>query len=156
MEMLPYLGIAAGICGTDLLIKETINMQVEENQKIYTCDGKVIVTKYYNPGAALGFLKDYPFALKGVTLFGIGSIVGALAALSGRKGYTLPKLGLAMMLGGAGSNAYERFFNGKVTDYIRFNFGNKNFQRVVYNVGDFAIFAGGFLVCISEIANKEK
>ena len=156
MVMLSYLGIAAGICGLDLLIKETVNTQIKENEKIYTCENKVIVTKYHNPGAALGALKENPCVLKGVTLFGLGSLVGGLSALSERKGFGLQKLGLSMMLGGAVSNAYERFRYGKVTDYIRFNFGNEKFRTIVYNMGDFAIFVGGFFVCIGEIICKEK
>ena len=76
--------------------------------------------------------------------------------MSEKKNCGLQKLGLSMMLGGAASNAYERFRYEKVTDYIQFNFGNKKFRKVVYNIGDFAIFAGGLLVCVGEIANKEK
>ena len=153
--MMGYLGIAASICGTDLIVKETIQKRVNQHQKIYTCGDKVIITKYMNPGAALGAFKDRPLLLKGITAFGLGSLMGALAACDGMKGHFLQKLGLSMMLGGAASNAKERFCDGEVTDYIQFNFGKSKFRQIVYNIGDFAIFAGGFLVCIGEIAHKK-
>lgn len=153
--MMEYFGIAAGICGADLLVKETIRDRVNEHQKIFTCRDKVIITKYMNPGAALGAFKDCPLLLKWITAFCLGSLTGALAACDGMKGYILQKLGLSMMLGGAVSNAWERFKNGEVTDYIQFNFGKSKFCQIVYNIGDFAIFAGGFLVCIGEIVRKK-
>ena len=154
--MLPYLGVASGICAADLLVKETVKEQIKEHEKKYVCENKLILTKYFNPGAALGTLRDYPLALKCVTMFGMGTLTGALAALAERKNCGLQKLGLSMMLGGAASNAYERFRYEKVTDYIQLNFGNEKFRKVVYNIGDFAIFAGGFLVCVGEIMHKGK
>lgn len=153
--MMGYIGIAAGICGTDLMVKDTVQTQVKEHQKIYACKDKIIITKYMNPGAALGIFKEYPQLLKGITLFSIGCLTGALAVYDGMKEQSLQKLGLSMMLGGAVSNAWERFKNGKVTDYIQFNFTKSKIGQIVYNIGDFAIFIGSFMLCIGEILRKK-
>ena len=67
--MIGYLGLSALICGSDLAIKETVKENVEENSKTYIFNERLILTKFYNPGAALGALKDQPFVLKGFTLF---------------------------------------------------------------------------------------
>ena len=153
--MIGYLGLSALICGSDLAIKETVKEKVEENSKTYVFNERLILTKFYNPGAALGALKDYPFVLKGFTLFGIGSLVGALTAISDMKNRGLQKLGLSMMIGGAVSNGYERFRFGKVTDYVQLNVKNPKYRRVVYNIGDFAIFAGSIGVILGELFCKE-
>ena len=56
--MIGYLGLSALICGSDLAIKETVKEKVEENSKTYVFNERLILTKFYNPGAALGALKD--------------------------------------------------------------------------------------------------
>lgn len=152
--MLGYLGIASVICGSDLMIKETVKDKVRENSRKYALNDKIIVTKFYNRGAALGTLSDKPELLNTVTLLGVGGIFGALTYASGEKGHFLKKLSLSMMLGGASSNAYERLRYGKVTDYIRFNVGNKKMRSVVYNIGDFAIFAGSAMLMAGELMNE--
>ena len=154
--MLEYMGLALAVCGADLIVKETVKESVDTNQKIYTCNNKVIITKFYNPGAMLGAFGEHPGFIKGVTVFGLGALVGALAAISGHKGERLQKFGLSLMIGGASSNAFERFRYGMVTDYIQFNFKNKKFRRVIYNVGDFAIFGGSFLLCLGELLHRDK
>ena len=95
-------------------------------------------------------MADNPELLKGMTIFGVGSLAGAWMMVAGKRGHSLQKLGLSMMLGGAGSNAYERLKYGKVTDYIRFNVGTEKFRNVIYNVGDLAVFAGTLLLLLGE------
>lgn len=149
--MVKYLGLAAAICGSDLAIKATVKEKVAEDSRRDIVEDKVILTKFYNKGAALGTMADHPELLKAITVFGVGSLAGGLAAMCGLKGHTLQKLGLSVMLGGASSNAYERLKYGKVTDYIRLNMGSEKCRRVVYNVGDFAIFAGSAMLLLGEI-----
>ena len=154
--MIGYLGMSALISGSDLLIKETVKENVEENSKTYVFNERLILTKFYNPGAALGTLGDRPGFLKGLTLFGIGTLIGALAVFSDLKGCRLQKIGLSMMIGGALSNGYERFRYGKVTDYIQFNVKNSKYRRIVYNMGDFSIFVGSFCLILGELFRRDK
>lgn len=154
--MIGYLGFSALICGSDLAVKETVREKVAENSKTYVCNERLILTKFYNPGAALGTLGEKQSLLKGLTIFGIGSLIGALAAISDLKGRGLQKFGLSMMLGGAVSNGYERFRFGKVTDYIQLNVKNPKYRRIVYNLGDFAIFAGSACLILGELFRTEK
>ena len=79
----------------------------------------------------------------------IGMILGLLLAATGRKGNILLKLGLSLLLGGAVSNAFERFTYGKVTDYFRISIGSKKLERIIFNIGDFCIFAGCILAAIA-------
>lgn len=151
-----WFGLAAGICGEDLLFKNYVEKHIRENSEKKLFKDKVVLTKVYNKGAMLGWLKDEPEILRCATLLGVGSLAGALLAVSGRKGYIFQKLGLSMVLGGACSNAYERFSSGRVTDYIRFEAGPEKFRRVVFNKGDFAVFAGSLLLVIGEWADEVK
>lgn len=154
--MMKYLGIAAAICGSDLAVKATVKEKVAENSRKDMIKDKVILTKFYNHGAALGIMAERPALLRGITVFSVGGLAGALAATAGLKGHCLQKLGLSMMLGGAVSNAYERLKYGKVTDYIRLNAGSERCRRIVYNLGDFAIFAGTACLAAGEILSQDK
>lgn len=150
------LGFAAAICGGDLIIKDYVKENVAEHSRKNLAGNKVILTKYFNKGAMLGAMADRPELLKGMTIFGVGSLAGALMMVAGKRGHSLQKLGLSMMLGGAGSNAYERLKYGKVTDYIRFNVGTEKFRNVIYNAGDFAVFAGTLFLLFGEGLTSER
>lgn len=150
------LGLAAAICGGDLIIKDYVKENVAEHSRKNLVGNKVILTKYFNRGAMLGILEDNPELLKSMTVFGVGSLAGALVMISGKRRYGLQRLGLSMMLGGAGSNACERLKYGKVTDYIRLNVGTEKFRNVIYNAGDFAVFAGTLLLLLGEGLTPER
>ncbi len=147
-----WFGLAAAICGEDLFFKNYVKECMGKNSEKKLPGDKVILTKAYNDGAMLGWLSDAPEVLRGVTMLGVGSLAGALMAYSGKKGHTCQKLGLSLMLGGAASNAWERIRHGKVTDYIRFDAGPEKFRRIIFNQGDFALFAGAVLLFAGEIA----
>ena len=68
-----------------------------------------------------------------------------------KKKSVLIRLGLALLLGGAASNAYDRIMKKEVTDYFRISIGSKRLERIIFNIGDMAIFVGGILTAIGEI-----
>lgn len=144
-----WILLAAAVAATDLWIKRWIREHKELNSREPILGGRIIVTKYFNPGAMLGFMKKKARLLSGVTLVAIGMILGLLLAATGRKGNILLKLGLSLLLGGAVSNAFERFTYGKVTDYFRISIGSKKLERIIFNIGDFCIFAGCILAAIA-------
>lgn len=150
-----WFGLAAAICGEDLFFKNYVEESVREDSEKKLLGEKVILTKVYNRGAMLGWLSDAPEMLRGITMLGVGSLTGALAAYSGKNGYFCQKLGLSLMLGGAASNAWERMKQGKVTDYIRFDAGPEKFRRIIFNKGDFAVFAGGVLLLAGEMIDRK-
>ena len=149
-----WFGLAAAICGEDLFFKSYVRDYIEADKEKEFCNGKMVLTKAYNRGAMMGWLKDEPKKLRAGTLFGVGALVGGLVSVSGKKGCFLQKLGIALMLGGASSNAYERLKYGKVTDYIRFNIGPEEFRKVVFNKGDFAVFGGSLIWLLGECFHK--
>ena len=73
-----------------------------------------------------------------------------------RKGNGLQKLGLALTVGGAVSNLYDRFTRGYVVDYLNVRAGK--LRRVIFNLGDVCILAGSVFFLIGEMiaARREK
>lgn len=146
-----WILLAAGIAAGDLWIKKWIREHKELNSRQPVAGGRIIITKYYNTGAMLGFLKDKAKFLSGATLLALGIIIGLLLSVLGRRGNYVMKLGLSLLLGGAASNAFERAAYGKVTDYFRISIGSKKLEKIIFNIGDFCIFAGSALAAVGSL-----
>lgn len=110
--------------------------------------GVIAVRNLHNHGAMLNLGEKHSMVIKvisvGLTVF--LTIVFILTL--GHAGKNLLKTGLSLLLGGAFSNTYDRLKDGYVTDYVSFRFGPKALQKVVFNIGDFAIIIGALLVAI--------
>ena len=131
--------------------QKKIDTHKEENCHEPVVGGHIIITRFHNPGAMLGWMKDKPKMLMGVTILGIGVLAGGLMGSLYKKKSVLIRLGLALLLGGAASNAYDRIMKKEVTDYFRISIGSKRLERIIFNIGDMAIFIGGILTAIGEI-----
>ena len=73
-----WILIAAAVCAGDLLVKHYIDTHKEENCHEPVVGGHIIITRFHNPGAMLGWMKDKPKMLMGVTILGIGVLAGGL------------------------------------------------------------------------------
>ena len=71
-----------------------------------------------------------------------------LATFSFRGNSTL-KAGLALLLGGAYSNTYDRLTRRYVVDYVSFPVKNQRFRRIVFNISDFCILIGALLMTLT-------
>ena len=142
---------AVVVCVGDLIIKHYIDTHKQENAHEPVAGGHIIITRFHNPGAMLGWMKEKPRLLLGVTVLGLGVLTSGLAGALYKKRSPLIKLGMALLLGGAASNAYDRIINKKVTDYFRISIGSKRLERIIFNLGDMAIFIGALLTVIGEI-----
>lgn len=98
-----------------------------------------------NEGAFLNFGESTPALVRLVSVC-LTAVLSAVFVLTlGKAGKGLLKTGLALLLGGAFSNTYDRMRKKAVTDYLRFDFGPEKFRRIVFNLGDFAILIGALL-----------
>lgn len=94
----------------------------------------------YNRGVSFGLLGSLPFPVV------IGVVTVALVALVvwwARSSSTLVRVGLAICIGGALSNAADRWLFGAVADFFWLHWGDMSF--FVFNVADGAITLG---VCL--------
>ena len=147
---------AAAAAGADLAAKHYIDREFTEDEKRETAGGKVVITKYENKGGALGLLGDRPDLLKAVSAAGLGSAAAHLKdAQDGRRPW-LVRLGLALITGGGISNVGERIARGKVTDYLVFPKTPKFMNKIVFNLGDLAIFSGIFITLLGELFSKKR
>lgn len=123
------------------------NRKLGEEQEIL--DGKIIIRKQYNRGAMLSFMEDKKELVKTVSGICLGLVALLFIVTLPKKGNRLYKFGLALMLGGAISNVFDRFSRGYVIDYFTINY--KKLKSVIFNMADMAIFLGSLLIMLSSI-----
>jgi len=102
-----------------------------------------------NTGIAFSLLSGHPRLLG---IFSILIILIVCLCLRGRSLSRLAKTGLALMLGGALSNAWDRLFSGAVPDMIEFLF----VRFAIFNVADAALVIGCVLLMIAVLTEKPK
>ena len=140
-----YIALILGIFGMELGIKEYVEKHKTEGITEKKLKGALLVRKHHNRGAFLnaGENKREIVAVLSVVLsiFATAVFVSTLSA----AGKELLKWGLAMLLGGAYSNTYDRLVRKYVVDYFSFNVPVKGIRRIIFNIGDFCIMIGAML-----------
>ncbi|MFV0465549.1 MAG: signal peptidase II [Lachnospiraceae bacterium] len=140
------IGVPIGVFTLDYFIKKKIDTNYRIGEKKEICNGKVILEKHYNKGAALNILQDRPLLLHTLTSVMLGVIAVRFLTLLKKEGHIRQKIACGMMLGGGLSNFYDRVTKGHVVDYIRFPGKNKKLSQIVYNISDFMIFIGALFM----------
>ena len=106
----------------------------------------------FNPGAAFSFLADAAgwqrWFFTGVAL--IASVV--IVWLLRRGGNTLFCLGLALILGGALGNVWDRIAIGQVVDFLLFHW--RGWAYPAFNVADSAITVGAVLLILDSFRQR--
>ncbi len=115
------------------------------------------LTRLHNEGAAFGILAEaggwqrwFFLALAGA--IGV-AIVAWLRSLPVR-GHGWLAIGLALILGGALGNAYDRFVDGYVVDYLHVHWGDAYFPA--FNVADIAITTGAIMLIIDALLDGRR
>lgn len=106
----------------------------------------------YNRGVSFGLLGSLPFP---VVIAVVGVALVALFVWWARSSSTLVRIGLAICIGGAISNALDRWLFGAVADFFWLHWGDMSF--FVFNVADAAISLGVLLLLLdlTGIAGKK-
>jgi signal peptidase II len=102
------------------------------------------ITYVKNPGVAFGWFPDWrlPPILMALTMI----IIIAYYSLKLPEEERLTRWALALLVGGAVGNLYDRIVYGFVVDFFLFHFGSFDFP--VFNVADVAIDFGVFMLFI--------
>jgi len=97
----------------------------------------------WNTGISYGLLSDLP-----VWVLGVVTVVAmlALAVWWWRADSALIRLGLALAMGGALSNALDRLLYGAVADFFHFHWQGYSFY--IFNIADVAITLGVALLVL--------
>jgi signal peptidase II len=150
--------IIAGIVILDRITKIYIRNHFTQWDTLPVISGFFNIVHVENPGAAFGFLSESHaewrrFLLVGVSL-AVMALIGRMLFFTQAKKSVLLETGLALVLGGAAGNMWDRLFAGKVTDFLQFFFGSYEFPS--FNVADSAINVGACLLLIDLWNNRGK
>lgn len=116
-------------------------------ERRYYLEKKLSLGYVENHGAFLGWLKDNPKLLHGLTVSAIVLIsILAIPYWFMGRGH-LSGIALALILAGALGNYTDRVKDGYVTDFVAFAPKHK----VHFNIADFAIFGGALLIILVEL-----
>jgi signal peptidase II len=136
----------------DQLTKWLVRAKVPLHSSVEVIPDFLDITHVRNTGAAFGFLNAVEFPGKTIViavvaicaLIGISLYAGTLAAEQ-----VLPRLGMALIIGGAAGNLIDRMFVGSVVDFVDAYWGSFHFWA--FNVADSAITVGVTLMVLDMI-----
>ena len=147
-EPMIYITIAAVIFLLDALIKKRVDKKRKLGEETELLGGKIVLTKYYNKGAALNLLSKKPDIMTLIHTGFWGFLAGIFAGALKRKENPGLLTGLALLLGGGASNLYDRMKKKHVVDYFSFGVKWKRLRNIIFNVSDLFIFLGGILAAV--------
>ena len=154
MRKLHFL-IALFVIVLDRLAKLVVEHKIPLHDGIQIIPGFFRLTHLENRGAAFGLFADSPSPWKiGVlVLFSVIALV-VVSALLWKSSHTISitGIGLALILGGAVGNLWDRLTAGHVTDFLLFYVGR--YQWPAFNVADSAIVAGATLLVYEIVFTK--
>jgi len=102
-----------------------------------------------NPGIAFGLLADSPLPWMRMALIALSMVAAVAMAwllVAGRAGGQRSRAGIALILGGATGNLFDRLVDGGVVDFILIYF--RGHEWPAFNVADSAIVVGAALVLL--------
>ncbi len=147
------LGIAAVVFALDRATKLWIEATVSLWDSFHVIPGFFDIVHAKNKGAAFGMFSDGDSQWRTLMLIGVSAgvliFIAYLLLRPGRAGFAASKLttfGLALVLGGALGNIYDRVMHGEVTDFLEFYTGTWRFAA--FNVADSAISVGAGLLIL--------
>lgn len=140
--------LAVAIFILDLVIKNHIERTKTEGETESVCGDRLLLRKYHNRGAFLdiGERKSGFVSILSLLLT-LGATVLFLVTFTYR-GSGLLRVGLALLLGGAYSNTYDRLTRKYVVDYVSFPVKNQKIRNIVFNISDFCIMIGALLIVL--------
>lgn len=148
-----WLGWSAVVFVLDQLTKHavTANFQYLETRYVFSWFNLVLA---HNTGAAFSFLAgasgwQREFFI-GVTLLISGVLLWMLRSNQGNR---LLSLALALVLGGAAGNLYDRILHGYVIDFVQWHVAG--YYWPAFNIADSAICLGAALLIFDSIKQPQ-
>jgi signal peptidase II len=156
--MAPLVFTALVVIG-DRVSKLFIQQRMNGFDTVPVIPGWLQIIHTENPGAAFGMLAEGNPFVRSAVLIGVSALVlifvaSALLGRSGSFSAPLARFGLALILGGAIGNLYDRVTRGTVTDFIEVFHGSWSFPA--FNVADSAITVGAIFLLLDLLRPKRK
>jgi signal peptidase II len=153
---LPYLFLMAAVVLLDQATKALVVRSLDLHEYMPIVDGLLSLSHVRNRGAAFGLLSDWDVPYQAVAL-----AVLSLCALAAIAFYfvrlppaaRLPRLALALVLGGAVGNLIDRARLGYVVDFVHAYW--RHHQWPDFNVADSAITVGVTLLVLDILRSPD-
>ena len=149
-----WIAISATIVTLDLYTKHLIQKAFVYGEHL-TITGFFDLVRYHNEGAAFSFLADaggwQKWFFSGISMIAVIVIIYLLKKHSHQKLFCL---GLAMVLGGAIGNLYDRLTLGYVVDFLSFHISH--YYYPAFNVADSAICVGVGILLFDSFKTSSK
>lgn len=143
-----YILLIAGIFGVELGIKNHVEKHRKEGEERPALGGALLLRKYHNRGAFLDMGERVRPLVAFVSVL-LSLVMTAVFVMTlGSRGSAVLKTGLALLLGGAYSNTYDRLRRKYVVDYFSFGVKWQKLRRVVFNISDFCIAVGAMMLVL--------
>lgn len=147
--------IALVVVFLDRLAKWAVARNLALHESIQVIPDFFRITHVENRGAAFGLFADSPseWKIAVLVLFSVVALV-IVSALLWRNSHSITTtgVGLALILGGALGNLWDRLLSGRVVDFLLFYVGQ--YQWPAFNVADSAIVIGAALLVIEILFTK--
>lgn len=135
-----WLAVSLVVLALDQATKWAIQAHFEYGESLYVTPFFNLVL-VYNKGAAFSFLADAGGWQRGFFIILTLTISAVLLwMMRGNPGNRLLSLALALVLGGAFGNLYDRVMLGHVVDFIQWHVAG--YYWPAFNIADSAIFLG--------------
>jgi signal peptidase II len=147
--------IALAVVLLDRTTKWVVAQKISLHDGIQVIPGFFRITHVENRGAAFGLFADSPseWKIAMLVLFSVIALI-VVSALLWRNSHSMTStgIGLALILGGALGNLWDRLMTGRVVDFLLFYVGQ--YQWPAFNVADSAIVVGAGLLVIEILLAK--
>jgi signal peptidase II len=141
--------IAVAVFVADQVTKHLVEARIPEQAVVPVIRGCFSLTNTRNSGAVFGIFSDVAVWWKTPLLIVISIVllVAVVALVMKTQDMHWPtRVGMALILGGALSNLFDRIRFGKVEDFLDFYF--RNYHWATFNLADSAIVVGTGLIII--------
>ena len=150
-------GLAAIVFAIDRLTKAVIEAHVSTFDVHPVIPGFFDIVHSQNRGVAFGLMNDSTSAWRTVVLILFSAaalllVAGLLWRASRLDRWTAA--GLALILGGAAGNLFDRILWGRVTDFLEFYIGDLHWPT--FNVADSSIVIGSGLLLLELLRPKRQ
>ena len=147
------LAISALILALDRFTKNWVSHHIEEGNAITIIPRVFRISHVQNPGAAFSMFSDSPspertrWILIAFSLLAAAVVLGVLLRIGRRL--TMTSLAMALVLGGAIGNAWDRIRYGTVVDFLEVHIVHYHWPD--FNVADSCIVIGGILLVLHSL-----
>jgi signal peptidase II len=150
-------GAAAAVFALDQATKRFIDHYVSDFATYRVIPGFFDIIRSENRGVAFGLFNDSTSEWRTLALVVASLVAVILISIMLWRPERMERLslaGLALILGGAAGNLFDRLVWGHVTDFLLFYIGS--YQWPTFNAADSAIVIGGALLVIDLLRAKRQ